>query len=158
VDSPNLANAANILVIPVRDGSDDLISTMLTQVLDQAGFHSTCIPIQRIDETVTNVNGQKPDMVFLSGMPPVAMARANRIFRALRSANPALKIAMGIWHYNEDPDKAARMISRTDDLPICTSLADAIIAARAIAAPRPAVPEPLDESPDLVSVPADTAA
>ena len=57
---------------------------MLTQVLDQSGFQSTCIPIQRIDETVAAVNEQKPDLVFLSGMPPVAMARANRIFRSLR--------------------------------------------------------------------------
>lgn len=157
-DLSGTSNSANILVIPVRDGSDDLVSTMLAQVLDQAGFHAVSIPIQRIDETVTAVTTQSPDMVFLSGMPPVAMARANRIFRALRSANPSLKIAMGIWHYNEDPDKAARMISRTDDLPICTSLADAIIAARTNTAPKPAVPEPLDESPQLVSVPADTAA
>jgi len=158
VDSPGTSTAANILVIPVRDGSDDLISTMLTQVLDQAGFHATCVPIQRIDETVSNVNGQRPDMVFLSGMPPVAMARANRIFRALRSANPALKIVMGIWHYNEDPGKAARMISRTGELHICTSLADAIAEARVHTAARPAVSEPLDESPQLVSVPADNAA
>ena len=72
--------------------------------------------------------------------------------------NPALKIAMGIWHYNEDPDKAARMISRTGDLPICTSLADASIAVRINTAPKPAVPEALDESPQLVAVPSDTAA
>jgi len=86
------------------------------------------------------------------------MARANRIFRALRSTNPALKIVMGIWHYNEDPGKAARMISRTGELHICTSLADAIAEAHLHTAARPAVPEPLDESPQLVAVPSDTAA
>lgn len=148
----------SVLVIPVRDGFDDLISTMLTQILNQAGFHATCIPIQRIDETVSAVVGQKPDMVFLSGMPPVAMARANRIFRSLRSANPALKIVMGIWHYNEDPSHAAQMISRTEDLYISTSLADAVAAARALIEPQPAVPEPLDGSAHLVSTPTDTAA
>jgi predicted PurR-regulated permease PerM len=157
-DFADSTHPAHILVIPVRDGADDLIATMLAQVLDQAGFHATCIPVQGIDETVSAVTGQKPDMVFLSGMPPVAMARANRIFRALRSANPALKIAMGIWHYNEDPVKAAQMISRAEELPICTSLADALVAARVHPAPKPAVPEPLDESPQLVAVPSDTAA
>ena len=160
-DSANLggsAYSAHVVVIPVRDGSDDLISTMLTQVLDQAGFHSTCIPIQRIDETVAAVTEQKPDLVFLSGMPPVAMARANRIFRSLRRANPALKIIMGIWHYNEDPAKAALMISRTEDLHISTSLSDAIAEAQAHAEPHPAVAEPLDESPQLVTTPSDNAA
>ncbi len=148
----------SVLVIPVRDGSDDLISTMLTQVLDQAGFHATCIPIQRIDETVSAVAEQRPDLVVLSGMPPVAMARANRIFRSLRRANPTLKIIMGIWHYNEDRTKAAQMISRTEDLHISTSLADAIAEAHALTESHPAVEDPLDESPHLVTTPTDTAA
>ncbi len=156
--STSLVPGPSVVVIPVRDGSDDLISTMLTQVLDQAGFRATCIPIQRIDETVAAVAGQKPDIVFLSGMPPVAMARANRIFRSLRRANPALKIIMGIWHYNEDPARAAQMISRTEDLHIATSLADAIAEAEAHVQPRPAVEDPLDESPHLVTTPTDTAA
>jgi hypothetical protein len=154
----SLVPGPSVVIIPVRDGSDDLISTMLTQVLDQAGFRATCIPIQRIDETVAAVAGQKPDIVFLSGMPPVAMARANRIFRSLRSENPALKIIMGIWHYNEDPARAAQMISRTEDLHIATSLADAIAEAEAHVQPRPAVEDPLDESPHLVTTPTDTAA
>jgi hypothetical protein len=156
--STSLVPGPSVVVIPVRDGSDDLISTMLTQVLDQAGFRATCIPIQRIDETVAAVAGQKPDIVFLSGMPPVAMARANRIFRSLRRENPALKIIMGIWHYNDDPARAAQMISRTEDLHIITSLADAIAEAEAHVRPRPAVEDPLDESPHLVTTPADTAA
>lgn len=74
-DSPDPIGSPKILVIPVRDGSDDLISTMLAQVLDQAGFHATSLHVRRIDETVSIVSEQKPDIVFLSGMPPVAMAR-----------------------------------------------------------------------------------
>jgi predicted PurR-regulated permease PerM len=155
---PPLTSSANILIIPVRDGSDVLASTMLAQVLDQAGFRSTAIPIHPIDETVSAVAAQKPDIVFLSGMPPVAMARANRIFRSLRSANPALKIIMGIWHYSDDPARAAQMISRSEDLHIATSLSDAVAEAHALTAPQPAVPEPLDNSPHLVAAPSDTAA
>jgi hypothetical protein len=150
--------ACSVAIIPVRDGSDHLIATMLAQVLDQAGFRATAVPIQRIDETVAAVAEQKPDLVVLSGMPPVAMARANRIFRSLRRANPALKIVIGIWHYNEDPAKAAQMISRTEDLHIATSLSDAVAEAHALTAPQPAVSEPLDNSPHLVATPSDTAA
>ena len=148
----------SVLIIPVRDGFDELIATMLAQVLDQAGFRAIAIPIRSIDETVATVTEHKPDIVFLSGMPPVAMARANRIFRSLRRANPSLRIIMGIWHYNEDPTKAAQMISRTEDLHISTSLADAIAEAQTHVEPHPAVAEPLDESPQLVTTPTDTAA
>jgi hypothetical protein len=157
-DSLDPMSSPKILVIPVRDGSDNLISTMLVQVLDQSGFHVASLPVQRIDETVATVTEEKPDIVFLSGMPPVAMARAHRIFRGRRSANPALKIIMGIWHYNEDPVKAAQMIRRTEDLHTSRSLADAIAKALVHAEPKPAVPEPLDESPQLVATPTDTAA
>ena len=65
---------------------------------------------------------------------------------------------MGIWNYNEDPAKAAQMISRTEELHVSTSLTDAIAEAHAHAVPHPAVAEPLDESPELVTIPTDTAA
>ena len=153
-----IGDSATIVVIPVRDGSDDIASAMLTQILSQAGFRATSIPIQQIDETVSAVSAQTPDIVFLSGMPPVAMARAHRIFRSLRTANPALKIVLGIWDYNEDPFKAAQMISRTEELHISTSLAEAIAEAQAHVQPHPAVANPLDPSLQLVSTPSDTAA
>ena len=147
-----------ITVLPIRDGSDDLVATMLTQVLDIAGFRATCLPIRAIDQTVTTVNEQKPALVFLSGMPPVAMARANRLFRAIRAARPELKIIAGIWTYADEPTRAARMISRTEELRICTSLADAVAQARAAAESKPSVPEPLDASPHLASTPRHNAA
>lgn len=146
------------LVIPVRDGSDNLVSTMLTQVLDLAGFHATAVPVRTIDETIATVNNQDPAIVFLSGMPPVAMARAHRIYGSLRAANPNLKVVVGIWNYSEDHSRAAQMISRTEDLHISTSLADAIAHAQNHAEPGPSVPQPLDSSPRLVSTPKDTAA
>jgi hypothetical protein len=131
---------------------------MLTQVLDLAGFYATAVPVRSIDETIATVNNQDPAIVFLSGMPPVAMARAHRIYRNLRAANPNLKIVVGIWNYSEDHRRAAQMISRTEDLHISTSLADALAHAQTHVEPGPSVPEPLDSSPQLVSTPTDTAA
>ena len=92
---PNSASPANsttaaisVAILPVRDGADSLVSTMLAQVLSLNGFNATAHPIRPIDETVRTVSEQKPAMIFLSGMPPVAMARANRLYRGLR-ASPA---------------------------------------------------------------------
>lgn len=168
----NPAPPVSILVIPVRDGSDNLVSTMLTQVLSLAGFQATSIPVLPIDRTIAAVTEQKPSIVFLSGMPPVAMARAHRLYRSLRAINGrgpqpqiqhpgtdhSLKIIIGIWNYSEDPARPAQMISRTEDLHVSTTLADAIAEARAHVEPRPAVAEPLDASPQLITTPTDTAA
>jgi predicted PurR-regulated permease PerM len=147
-----------VAVLPIRDGADDIVSTMLTQVLNLAGFQATCLPVRAIHETVAQVGEQNPAIVFLSGMPPVAMARANRLFRSLRSTQAESRVIMGIWNYTDDPTRAAQMISRTEDLHISTSLADALAQAQALTEPKPAVPEPLDSSPQLVAAPKDTAA
>jgi len=147
-----------VTILPVRDGSDSLVSTMLAQVLSLAGFNATALPIRPIDETVRSVGEHKPAIVFLSGMPPVAMARASRIYRSLRGADTGLKIVVGIWNYTEDPARAAQMISRTEPLHISTSLADALAQAASLTEAQPAVPEPLDSSPQLVATPEDTAA
>ncbi len=172
---PESANAANsgpasqapdtsaprdvkVAILPVRDGADALVSTMLAQVLSLAGFNATAHPIVSIDESVHVVTEQKPAMVFLSGMPPVAMARANRLYRSLRTANPDLRIGLGIWNYTEDPTRPAQMISRTEALHVSSSLGDAVAQAESLAEPGPAVPEPFDSSPQLVGTPNDTAA
>jgi len=163
------------VVIPVRDGADSIVATMLTQVLNLAGINTVSLPVRAIHESLEAVSKQKPAIVFLSGMPPVAMARANRLYRSLREqiALPAstrsdgreaaplnrdLKIVLGIWNYTEDPIRAARMISRTEEIHISTSLADAVSQVTALAESKPAVAQPLDNSPQLVAAPKDTAA
>lgn len=151
-------SAARIATIPVRDGSDDLVSTMLSQVLSLAAFEATSLPVRSIDETVSNVTEQNPAIVVLSGMPPVAVARANRLYHRLHAANAKLKIIVGIWNYTEDHARAAQMISRTDPPHISTSLADVVAQAQSWMEPQSAVPKPLDASPQLVSTPRDNAA
>jgi predicted PurR-regulated permease PerM len=161
------------VVIPIRDGADALVATMLTQVLSVAGFYATAIPVRSISDTVDAVNEQKPAIIFLSGMPPVAVARANRLLRTLRSSQTAAdnthgsrqiksahaaKIVIGIWNYADDPTRAAQAISRTEPLLISTSLADALAQAASLTEPKPTVAQPLDASPQLVATPSDTAA
>jgi hypothetical protein len=147
-----------VAVVPVRDGADALVATMLTQVLTLAGINAISLPVRAIHETVEAVGKQKAAMVFLSGMPPVAMARANRLYRSLRAEQPSTRFVVGIWNYADDPTRVAQMLTRSEDLHISTSLADAVAQAASLTEARPAVPHPLDASPQLVAAPKDTAA
>ncbi|WP_109488815.1 AI-2E family transporter [Occallatibacter savannae] len=172
------SNRTVAVVVPVRDGADSLVATMLTQVLNLSGVNAVSLPVRAIHETVEAVAKQRPAIVFFSGMPPVAMARANRLYRSLRSGtgdevrenplranatekegwNGNFRIVAGIWNLTDDPTRAAHMITRSEELHISTSLADAVAQAMSLAGDRPAVPEPLDASPQLVAAPKDTAA
>ncbi|HEY2467723.1 MAG TPA: AI-2E family transporter [Terracidiphilus sp.] len=156
--SPSVPALPKVAIAPVRDGSDDLVSTMLTQVLALAGFNAASFPIRSIDETVSSITSQNPAIVVLSGMPPVAIARANRLYRGFRPDNSELKVIVGIWNYADDHARAAQMISRIDPPHISTSLADVVVQVQSWIEPKPAVPEPLDSSPQLVSTPSDHAA
>jgi len=193
IPNPSTTNRQVAVVLPIRDGADALIATMLTQVLTLSGMHAICLPVRAIHETISAVAEQDPAIVFLSGMPPVAMARANRLYRGLRTAAQhsapssfdardhasraaradmqttrtpqqqvhsaeAPEIIIGIWNYTDDIKRAAQMISRTEELHISTSLADAVAQAQAVSQPKPSVPEPLDASPQLVAAPKNTAA
>jgi predicted PurR-regulated permease PerM len=147
-----------VIVLPVRDGADELVATMLTQVLSVEGFRASCDRVRSIDQSVAQINEEKPDIVFLSGLPPVAMARAGRLYRRLRAAQPTLRIIIGIWQYSDDPAKAAQMISRTEEPHVSTSLTDAITHIQSPTEPQPAVAKPLDQDPQLASTPKDNAA
>jgi len=163
-----------VAVVPVRDGADALVATMLTQVLTLAGINAASLSVRAIQETVDAVNAQKPALVFFSGMPPVAMARANRLYRSLRTETQSpttresltgrevvtsnFKIVVGIWNYTDDPTRAAQMITRSEDLHISTSLADALAQAASLTESGPTIAEPLDNSPQLIATPKDTAA
>jgi predicted PurR-regulated permease PerM/methylmalonyl-CoA mutase cobalamin-binding subunit len=118
------------LCIPVRDETDELGSMMLAQLLEKAGMEALAIPVRRADEVLAAVSAENPDVIFLSGMPPFAMARAHRLYRGLRAQNPQRKIMIGIWNYPDDVSKAAQKISRGEVIPVATTLAGALAQVR----------------------------
>jgi hypothetical protein len=118
------------LCIPVRDETDELGSMMLAQLLEKTGVEAMAISVRRADEVLATVSAENPDLIFLSGMPPFAMARAHRLYRGLRSQNPQRKIMIGIWNYPDDVSRAAQKISRGEEIPIATTLAGALAQVR----------------------------
>jgi predicted PurR-regulated permease PerM/methylmalonyl-CoA mutase cobalamin-binding subunit len=124
------SGAPKALCIPVRDETDELGSMMLAQLLENAGVEALAIPVRRADEVLATVSAENPDVVFLSGMPPFAMARAHRLYRSLRAQNPQRKIMIGIWNYPDDVSRAAQKISRGEEIPIATTLAGALAQVR----------------------------
>jgi methylmalonyl-CoA mutase cobalamin-binding subunit len=131
--APVLAASLRVLCVPVRDETDELGAMMLSQLLDAAGMTGIAIPARRVDEVIATVSAENPDVVFLSGLPPFAMARAHRLYRSLRVHNAQLRVMIGIWGYSDDVEKAALRISRGEPIHISTTLADAVAQVRSVA-------------------------
>lgn len=135
---------AKVLCVPVRDETDELGVMMLCQLIEAGGNHAVALPILRADEILAAVASENPDIVFLSGIPPFGMARAHRLYRAVRSRYPNLKLMIGIWGYADDIGKASQTISRGDAAHVSTTLADAAERVHAFAAPPE--PQPAEDS------------
>jgi methylmalonyl-CoA mutase cobalamin-binding subunit len=106
---------------------------MLAQLLEAAGMNAIAISVRRVDEIIANVSAEKPDIVFLSGMPPFAVSRAHRLYRSLRAREPQLRLMIGIWNYSDDLDTISQKISRVEAVHISTTLADAVAQVRSVA-------------------------
>jgi len=128
--SPDL----KVMCVPVRDEADELTARMLAQVLNNGHTRAFAIAPPRVDEILGAAASERPDIVFLSALPPVRLARCHRIYRTIRARHPQLKIMIGIWNYAEDAAEAARKISGGQESRLWTRLADAVAEVRSPAA------------------------
>lgn len=128
-----IADLKRILCVPVRDDADELTAIMLAQVLARVGYSAEALPLRSVEEMLTAVAKARPDVVYLSALPPLAISQAKGVYRRLRAQSPDLSIVIGLWDYTDDPVKAASEISRGEQDTICTSLAQAVLQANVIA-------------------------
>jgi predicted PurR-regulated permease PerM len=147
-DGPKL----KVMCVPVRDEMDELAALMAAQVMDGGNVHAFATPVRRIEGILAAAAEERPDIVFLSALPPFGLARSHRIYRALEVRDPQLRIMIGIWNYPEDPAEAASRISGKDHSRLCTRLTDAVAEVRSIAGARAA------KQPDMREVAGESAA
>lgn len=125
--------AVKVLCVPVRDEADELAAMMLSQLLEAEGTESTAITVRRMDEIQAVVATENPEVIFLCGLPPVAMARANRLYRNLRAKYPEVRLMIGIWGNTEDVTRVSQRISRGATVPVFSNLAGAVAEMRSLA-------------------------
>lgn len=142
-----------VLCLPARDETDELGAMMLAQLLETDGLHAVAVPASRMEEIMATVVRENPDLVFLSGMPQFAIARAQRVFRLLRARNPRLKIMLGFWGGTDNLDAAAAKFSQEKGFRVQTSLAEAVSEVRAFFHMDEELPESEPETAGMASSP-----
>jgi hypothetical protein len=112
--------------VAVRDDSDEIVATMLAQLLRRAGHSAKAMRFGNLDRVITEVLDARPELVCLSALPPYAMTYARTMYDALRARQPDLDIVIGLWNHSGDLAKAARVITGDEGKPICVTLAEAV--------------------------------
>jgi hypothetical protein len=133
-----------IAVFPARDEADEIVATMLCQLLARAGYTAECIRLGRTSEMIAKTSQYAPDIVCLSALPPYALSHAKSAYAKLCLQLPRTDMLFGIWNYPGDLDRLAVRVGLSDEHNVATTLNQALneIAVRG-AALGPPVSSPL---------------
>ena len=115
-----------IVVVPARDEADEIVATMLCQLLTRAGFAAVCIPLGKPVEMVQKTVQSAPDIVCLSALPPYAFSHAKSAYAKICAQLPQSGVLLGIWNYPGDLDRLAARIGLADDHTVATTLSQAL--------------------------------
>ena len=118
-----------IVCMAAADQADEIVATMLAQVLEAAGHSVACLPAAESrseDERVPHELDRPIDVVFISALPPFALLSARTISKRAHMQYPNAEIIIGLWQFASDAKKAAERLDKIFPDPVVTSLADAV--------------------------------
>ena len=96
-----IALRSKVVCVPVRDEADEIIGTMLAQLLERNGHETQCISLGTTVEMLEQIVNENPDVVFLSALPPFALTYARTLYKKVRARLPDVRIVIGVWNFSE---------------------------------------------------------
>jgi predicted PurR-regulated permease PerM len=115
-----------VLCLPARDEADEIVATMLAQLIERAGHEAQCVPLGSAAEMLAQVKEEKPDFICISALPPFAIAHARALYAKLLAQAPNVRIDIGLWNFSGDPSKMSHRLALREGSRACTKLAEII--------------------------------
>jgi len=115
-----------IVCIPARYDADEIVATMLVQVLERAGYQASCVPLGTPAEMIDTLNRREPDVVCISALPPFAIANARALYVAVVAERKADAIFVGLWGHSGDIDSASRRLISSETRKPCRTLSQVV--------------------------------
>jgi predicted PurR-regulated permease PerM len=137
------AEDRRILCVPAFDQADEIAAAMFAQLVEQqGGVALSFLAGSNFNEMIALVQPGPRDVIFISALPPYALAPARKICKQIKARFPRVNVAVGVWGFSGDTDKAKASFERTQPDQLFTSLVQAIEYIRPQSA-QPAEPEPV---------------
>jgi hypothetical protein len=103
VESPSSAYAkseAHIACIPANSGFDEVVTAMIAQLLQQAGYRARAFKAGTADEVSREMATQHYEVACLSSISSVVVGQARFLCKRLRSSDAQLQIVLGLWNFD----------------------------------------------------------
>ena len=118
--------AVNVLLLPAKTESDEIVCLMLLQILEMRGY---CVSTSGSDalasEMVDLVESRKTDVLCVSAMPPAAVSHARYLCKRVHLRFPEMNMVVGLWTARGDMRKAKMRIACAETVPVLKDLAQA---------------------------------
>ena len=112
--------------MPARTCTDEIIGTMLVQLLQRGGDQSQCLTCASSAEMVDQLVEGQPDLVVVSALQPSPLTHVRKLYSLIESRLPQATIVLGLWNFNGAAEGvSARFGPDTRGL-IVTNLATAV--------------------------------
>ena len=124
--APHPVRPLSILCVPARDEADEIVGTMLAQLLQGAGHRAECLEVEIAERMIAQISREKPDIVCISALPPFAIPAVRALYGRMHAQNPTQKILVGLWHFSGDSTKLGRRLALKEDSRAFTTLAELV--------------------------------
>ena len=124
--APHPVRPLNVLCVPARDEADEIVGTMLAQLLQGAGHRAECLEVESTERMIAQISRAKPDVVCISALPPFAIPAVRALYGRMHGQNPNQKVLVGLWHFSGDSTKLGRRLALKEDSRAFTTLAELV--------------------------------
>ncbi len=134
---------APVVCIPASDQADELVATMLAQLLEHRGYNTLLLSAASANEEILERLGQERSTILcISGMPPFAFTPTRALCKRVREWMSGNRILVGLWQSVQDPEQTRERFGHGGPDRVVTRLADAIAQVEAWQRPAPQLPRP----------------
>lgn len=116
-----------VLCLPAADRADALAGQLLARLLPAAEYSADVVAADLLKgEVLEHVAQTRPDVVYISAMPPSAVGHARYLCKKLRRQFADLPIVVGLWDAQGDRDRATERLLEVGAGKVVCTAADAL--------------------------------
>ena len=127
LSSDRRLGGATIVCLPARDEADELVGMMFAQILRQAGYGASYLPIGTVNDMLEQVKRGDFRIAYVSALPPFAVGQARSLCKRLRERFPELVIVIGLWKFAGGVPKAQERVGASCANAVATTFSEGLL-------------------------------
>ncbi len=145
-----VAPKRKVLCVPARDEADELVASMLSQSLREAGYDAQSIRIGFVDEMLDKAEQAQPDVLFISALPPFAVTHARSLCRKAKQRCERATVVVALWGAATDRQNIQDRLGSDCAEYLVHSIAEAELQLRLLAGKLPNLENPPESATETL--------